>query len=189
MFSRRTLLLQSWSLLHAALRVFQLRRSLEKLAVRKMILRVARAAIPTLRKRPDLSNAPVQAALAVAIGTAHGVYSGVPKLDSERLSAICNIVDIPLVLHGASGLSDDAVQECIRRGICKVNFATELRIAFSDGVKSVLEQTPQVFDPKKYPAAGRESVKKLVKGRMEVCGCVGQIQLNLNKTDGGAMLC
>ena len=65
--------------------------------------------------------------LAVAIGTAHGVYKIEPKLDVERLKEIRKVVDIPLVLHGASGLSDEAVQTCIAEGICKVNFATELR--------------------------------------------------------------
>ena len=62
--------------------------------------------------------------LAVAIGTAHGVYKGVPKLDLDRLAEIRKVVDIPLVLHGASGLSEEAVVESIKRGICKVNFAT-----------------------------------------------------------------
>ena len=66
--------------------------------------------------------------LAVAIGTAHGVYKGVPKLDLDRLAEIRKVVDIPLVLHGASGLSEEAVVESIKRGICKVNFATELRL-------------------------------------------------------------
>ena len=112
--------------------------------------------------------------LAVAIGTAHGVYSGEPRLDLERLSEIRKVVDIPLVLHGASGLSDDAVRESIKRGICKVNFATELRIAYSDGVKKVLAEAPETFDPKKYGAVGRENVKQLVMNRMKVCGCDGK---------------
>ena len=112
--------------------------------------------------------------LAVAIGTAHGVYVGEPKLDLDRLSEIREVVSIPLVLHGASGLTDDAVRESIRRGICKVNFATELRIAFSDGVKEVLSQAPDTFDPKKYHAVGREKVKQLVMNRMRVCGCDGK---------------
>lgn len=109
--------------------------------------------------------------LAVAIGTAHGVYSGTPKLDVARLREIRALVEIPLVLHGASGLADADVQECIREGICKVNFATELRIAYSDGVKETLAKSPDVFDPKKYGAAGRERVKRLVMDRMRVCGC------------------
>lgn len=110
-------------------------------------------------------------ALAVAIGTAHGLYSGVPKLDLDRLTEIKKVVSIPLVLHGASGLSDEAVMESIKLGICKVNFATELRIAYSDGIKKVLAEKPDTFDPKKYGAAGMENVKQLVMGRIKVCGC------------------
>lgn len=112
--------------------------------------------------------------LAVAIGTAHGVYKGEPKLDLDRLTEIRKVVDIPLVLHGASGLSDEAVKESIKRGICKVNFATELRIAYSDGVKKVLADAPDTFDPKKYGMAGKENVRQLVMNRMKVCGCDGK---------------
>ncbi len=112
--------------------------------------------------------------LAVAIGTAHGVYAGVPKLDVERLKEIRKVVEIPLVLHGASGLTDESVRECIAEGICKVNFATELRIAYSDGIKKVLSEQPEVFDPKVYSKTGREMVKELVKNRMRVCGCQGK---------------
>ena len=112
--------------------------------------------------------------LAVAIGTAHGVYHGTPRLDVGRLEEIRRAVDIPLVLHGASGLSDEAVRECIRAGICKVNFATELRIAYTRGVRRVLEEDPDVFDPKRYGSAGRDEVRELVKNRMTVCGCAGK---------------
>jgi len=112
--------------------------------------------------------------LAVAIGTAHGVYKGEPKLDLDRLVEIRKVVDIPLVLHGASGLSDEAVQESIKRGICKVNFATELRIAYSEGVKKVLADAPETIDPKKYGAVGRENVKQLVMNRMKVCKADGK---------------
>ncbi len=112
--------------------------------------------------------------LAVAIGTAHGVYKGLPKLDMERLSKIREVVDIPLVLHGTSGVPDEDVQECIRRGICKVNYATDLRIAFTQGVKEVLEEAPDTIDPKKYNARGRERVKEYVKGRIKVCKSEGK---------------
>ena len=112
--------------------------------------------------------------LAVAIGTAHGVYKGEPKLDLDRLVEIRKIVDVPLVLHGASGLSEEAVKESIKRGICKVNFATELRIAYTDGVKELLEEKPETIDPKKYGVVGIEKVKELVKNRMMMCGCQNQ---------------
>lgn len=112
--------------------------------------------------------------LAVAIGTAHGVYKGIPRLDVERLSEIREVVTIPLVLHGTSGVPDDAVRECIRRGICKVNYATDLRIAFSRGVKAYLKENPDVFDPKKYGAAGRKEVKRYVMDKIRVCGSDGK---------------
>lgn len=112
--------------------------------------------------------------LAVAIGTAHGVYKGTPKLDVERLSEIREVVSIPLVLHGTSGVPDEAVKECIRRGICKVNYATDLRIAFSNGVKEYLAANPDAFDPKKYNAVGREKVKEYVMSKMLVCGSNGR---------------
>ena len=112
--------------------------------------------------------------LAVGIGTAHGVYKGEPKLQFDILSQIREVVDIPLVLHGTSGVPDEAVEECIKRGICKVNYATDLRIAFTNGLNKYLAENPDTIDPKKYSAAGREEVKKYVMSKMKVCGSVGK---------------
>jgi len=110
--------------------------------------------------------------LAVAIGTAHGVYTAKPVLDVERLKEIRRVVDIPLVLHGASGLSTAQVQSCIAEGICKVNFATELRIAYTQGVKEALASDP--IDPKAYGKAGRARVQALVEKWMQDCGASGK---------------
>ena len=112
--------------------------------------------------------------LAVAIGTAHGFYVGPPVLDKERLSEIRKVVDIPLVLHGASGLTDDDVRDCVARGICKVNFATELRAAYTKAVRELLANDEKAFDPKAYGKAGIAAVKALVMERMKVCGCDGK---------------
>ena len=112
--------------------------------------------------------------LAVAIGTAHGVYKGIPVLDKDRLSAIKKEVSIPLVLHGTSGVLEEDVQDCIARGICKVNYATDLRIAFSDGVKQYLLDNPNVYDPKKYNDAGRKKVAEYVMRKMEILGSAGK---------------
>lgn len=120
----------------------------------------------------EFVNATDVDSLAVAIGTAHGVYKGIPKLDVERLSEIREVVSIPLVLHGTSGVPDEAVKDCISRGICKVNYATELRIAFTKGVKEYMEKNPDAFDPKKYNSAGREEVKQYVMSKIKVCGSV-----------------
>ena len=112
--------------------------------------------------------------LAVAIGTAHGVYKGEPKLDLDRLSEIREVVDIPLVLHGTSGVPDETVTECVNRGICKVNYATDLRIAFTKGVSEVFSENPDVIDPKKYNARGKERVKEYVMSKTKVCKSVGK---------------
>lgn len=112
--------------------------------------------------------------LAVAIGTAHGVYKGEPKLDLDRLSEIREVVDIPLVLHGTSGVPDETVTECVNRGICKVNYATDLRIAFTKGVSEVFSENPDVIDPKKYNERGKERVKEYVMSKMKVCKSVGK---------------
>ena len=109
--------------------------------------------------------------LAIAIGTAHGFYVGTPVLDKARVSDIKNLVSVPLVLHGASGLSEEDVRECVARGMCKVNFATELRAAYTDAVKKLLAEKPETYDPKKLGVVGMEAVKEIVKNRMLMCGC------------------
>lgn len=112
--------------------------------------------------------------LAVAIGTAHGIYKKTPRLDVDRLSAIADVVSVPLVLHGASGVPDDQIQECIRRGICKVNYATELRIAFTDACRNFLREDDKTFDPKTYGKLGRTAVKEIVRQKIEVLGSAGK---------------
>ncbi len=112
--------------------------------------------------------------LAVAIGTAHGFYRGTPVLDKERLSEIRRVVSVPLVLHGASGLSEQDVKDCIARGICKVNIATELRVAFTDGLKAVLAEKPETFDPKPLGLAGEANVRAVVAQKIRMCGCDGK---------------
>ena len=84
------------------------------------------------------------------------------------------MVEIPLVLHGTSGVPDEAVKECIRRGICKVNYATDLRMALTRGIKRVFEENPDTFDPKVYGNSGREEVKRCVMERILVCGSNGK---------------
>ncbi len=114
------------------------------------------------------------ASLAVAIGTAHGFYAGTPVLDKSRLDAIRKCVSIPLVLHGASGLSDEDVRDCVARGICKVNFATELRAAYTQGVREAMQANPHLYDPKEFGKAARECVKRKVMERILVCGADGK---------------
>ena len=112
--------------------------------------------------------------LAVAIGTAHGIYAKKPVLDFNRATLIKKVVSIPLVMHGASGLSDEALREGVEKGMAKINFATELRIAFTDAVKAHMAEHPNDFDPKKYLGTARIAVKELVKSKILVCGSAGK---------------
>ena len=112
--------------------------------------------------------------LAVAIGTAHGVYKTKPVLDVNRLAEIRRALkdggcDIPLVLHGASGLTEDDVRSCIKEGICKVNFATELRQAYTDGIRAALASDDKMYDPKKYNAEGMNVLDGAAVARILVC--------------------
>jgi tagatose 1,6-diphosphate aldolase GatY/KbaY len=110
---------------------------------------------------------------AVAIGTAHGVYKGEPRLDIALLKKIRAVVNIPLVLHGTSGVAAGDVQECIASGICKVNYATDLRMAYTAGVREALALKPDSFDPKYFGAAGREKVRLTAMERIRLTGSQG----------------
>ena len=112
--------------------------------------------------------------MAVGIGTAHGVYKETPVLNVELVGTLRGQLDVPMVMHGASGLTDESIQACIAKGICKVNFATELRIAYTKAVRQVLEEKPEAFDPKVYGKAGRAAVAEVVKNRIRVCGAAGR---------------
>jgi fructose-bisphosphate aldolase class II len=136
-------------------------------------------------------------ALAVAIGTSHGAYKfkGEAKLDFERLKEIARRVDIPLVLHGASGvpqsvlekaerfgaklpgakgIPDDAIQRAVPLGIAKINIDTDLRLSFIGALREVLTNKPEEFDPRKILGPGREAIKQTVQSKMRLFGSSGK---------------
>lgn len=113
--------------------------------------------------------------LAVAIGTAHGLYAAEPKLDFDRLAEIRRSVDIPLVLHGASGLPTTDIRRAISLGVCKVNVATELKIAFSDALKAYLLSHPTASDPRHYMVPAKAAMKDVVRKVIHDCGCEGKL--------------
>lgn len=136
-------------------------------------------------------------ALAVAIGTSHGAYKfkGEPKLDFERLRLIRAMVDVPLVLHGASsvpawvvekavkygaeltgarGIPEEHIQKAISLGISKINIDTDMRLAFTAAIREFLAKTPREFDPRKILGPAKEAVKEVVKGKMRLFGSSGK---------------
>ncbi|HDL60223.1 MAG TPA: class II fructose-1,6-bisphosphate aldolase [candidate division WOR-3 bacterium] len=136
-------------------------------------------------------------ALAVAVGTSHGAYKfkGEAKLDIERIKKINSLTGVPLVLHGASGVPHELVEEAqkygavlkgakgvpneeikkaIEAGIRKINIDTDLRISFLLGVRKYLSEHPEIFDPRKYLGEGRAQVKETVKKKMQLFGSSGK---------------
>ncbi|WP_053955702.1 tagatose bisphosphate family class II aldolase [Inediibacterium massiliense] len=107
--------------------------------------------------------------LAVAIGTAHGLYKFEPKLDYDRLKEIRKVVDVPLVLHGASGVPDESIKKAIELGICKINIATELKIPFTKAIREYLILNQDENDPRKYFLPAKEAVKKVTKEKILLC--------------------
>ncbi len=112
--------------------------------------------------------------LAIGVGTAHGVYVGTPHIEQEVLKAIRSRLEIPLVLHGTSGVPDDQVAEAIRNGICKVNYATELRQAFTKGFMGYMAENPGCFDPKKPNKPGMQEIYDVVASHMDNLGSTGR---------------
>jgi len=135
--------------------------------------------------------------LAVAIGTAHGAYKykGRPKLDFKRENEIDQVVKVPLVLHGASsvypsevkralalgikikdakGINDSLIKKAIKYGVRKINNDTDLRIAFTIGIKKALKDKPKNFDPRKTLGPAKEEIKKIVKRKIKLFGSAGK---------------
>lgn len=114
-------------------------------------------------------------ALAVAIGNAHGYYKRAPRLDLDRLAAIGSRVDVPLVLHGGSGIPPNDLQAAIDRGITKVNIGAEPRTAFMDGLRESLAEADESekFPHRIFPRA-LERHAQLIEEKMVLLGSEGR---------------
>ncbi|MGB3340826.1 MAG: class II fructose-1,6-bisphosphate aldolase [bacterium] len=136
-------------------------------------------------------------ALAVAIGTSHGAYKfkGKAQLRIDILKEISKIVKIPLVLHGASGVKvkwinrvnkfggklahtrgvpDNLIKQAVKYGIAKINTDTDLRIAFTAGVREYSIRNPQGFDPRKIIGLAREMMQQVVEDRIKIFGSINK---------------
>lgn len=112
--------------------------------------------------------------MAIAIGTAHGLYKGEVKLDFARLEQIRKLVKIPLVLHGASGVPNALISKAIQLGISKVNVATELKEIFAEGIRHFFTKYPEENDPRKYFVPGMLNIENLVKQKIALFGSGGR---------------
>ena len=112
--------------------------------------------------------------LAIAIGTAHGQYKGEPRLDFDRLETIYNLVKIPIVLHGSSGVPDDQIKRAISLGVRKVNIDTNIREAFVERARKVMVDNPDEIDPRKILGPAREAGIEIIREKIRLFGSSGQ---------------
>lgn len=113
-------------------------------------------------------------ALAIAIGTAHGQYKGEPKLDYDRLQRVRELVSVPIVLHGSSGVPDEAITKAISMGVRKVNIDTNIREAFVGGIKAALTDNPTEIDPRKILAPAKKAMVDIVREKIRLFGSSGK---------------
>ena len=118
--------------------------------------------------------------LAAGIGNIHGKYpANWPGLSFETLEAVKKEVgDMPLVLHGGTGIPEDMIKKAISLGVAKINVNTECQLSFADATRKYIEagkdQQGKGFDPRKLLAPGAEAIKATVKEKMELFGSVGK---------------
>ena len=108
--------------------------------------------------------------LAPALGSVHGIYKGKPKLDFERMVKIHELIKLPLVLHGGSGIPDELIKKSISCGITKININTELQIAWSNAVRIFLNENDKVYDPRKIIKGGEIAMKEMIKEKIILFG-------------------
>jgi fructose-bisphosphate aldolase class II len=106
--------------------------------------------------------------LAIAIGNAHGLYSGEPRLDFERLAALAERVSVPLVLHGASGISDADLRRCIELGVRKINVNTEIRVALFESLEQSLRDGVRGYDVTRLFGAAVDAMQRVVEDKLRV---------------------
>ena len=117
--------------------------------------------------------------LAVAIGTAHGLYpkNRTPKLNIDLLKELNQQIDLPFVLHGGSGNPDAEVSEAVKYGVAKVNLSSDLKSVFFNALREILSENPSMYEPNEiYPAANKK-VQEVVKHKMEILNTVGKASL------------
>lgn len=140
---------------------------------------VAREKIKEFMAKPEDAEKFVQMTkvdiLAPAVGTIHGCREPIAKLDIPRIEKIRDLTGLPLVLHGASGASDEELKKGIAAGICKVNIDTRIRMAFTNTIRKILTENPEEIDPRKALKPAMEAAKEVIKGRIKILGSGGRV--------------
>jgi len=112
--------------------------------------------------------------LAIAVGTAHGMYKGEPKIHYDIIQQVASAIPVPVVLHGGSGVPDEAIRESIRNGVGKINVNTENQVACTASIREVLNKDANVIDPRKYLTPARKAMQEVVQEKIRLFGSSNQ---------------
>ena len=124
-------------------------------------------------------------ALAVAIGTAHGFYKAAPKIRFDLLDEIRKCTDIPLVLHGGTGVPDEDFRKCVAMGMSKINVGTGLKKVYTDAVRQAICDLPDTeYDPRKIVGPGRHAIMEEIAGKCDLFNCTGTAEKILQSIYG-----
>ena len=108
--------------------------------------------------------------VAPALGSVHGLYKGEPKLDFNKMKQISDMTNMPLVLHGGTGIYDEQIKKAIECGICKININTDLQIAWSNAVRKFISIDEKEYDPRRIIGSGKEAVREKIKEKIVLFG-------------------
>jgi ketose-bisphosphate aldolase len=111
---------------------------------------------------------------APAIGTAHGIYKGEPKIAYDVLEEVATSIRVPIALHGGTGLAEEVFRRCIALGCAKVNISTQIKYAFIDGFVGYHNAHNTQYDPLKVIQAQLDEMKKAVAGNIQLFGSAGK---------------
>ncbi len=112
--------------------------------------------------------------LAIAVGTAHGMYKGEPKIHYDIIQKVVDAIPVPVVLHGGSGVPDDAIRQAIQAGVGKINVNTENQVACTNAIREVLAANATVYDPRKYLTPARNAMQAVVQEKIRLFGSSNQ---------------
>lgn len=113
-------------------------------------------------------------ALAPALGSVHGLYKGEPNLEFNLMKEIGIKTNMPLVLHGGTGIPEHQIKKAIECGTTKINVNTELQIAWTKGVREFLNNDDKTYDPRKVIKSGETSMKQAIKDKVELFGSLNK---------------
>ncbi len=123
--------------------------------------------------------------LAIAIGTAHGIYPKgfKPELKLDLLKEIREVVDVPLVLHGGSSNPDEEIAQAVKLGVCKINISSDVKSAYYNKCREILKQNPSLYEPNAIYPTCIESARKVIEFKMNLFNDIDKSQCFLQKEE------